>query len=135
MGDYRIHLGVDIATAPEAPVYAAADGTVEKVWTDAMMGSCVAISHKDNTVTIYKNLGKNLTDGIAVGTAVKQGQQIGKVGDTAVIEMADEPHLHFEVTVGGLSVNPLDYFSKEAVATLSEDTAVESSATETRPGK
>ena len=131
MGDYRVHLGVDIATAPEAPVYAAADGKVEKVWEDSMMGTCVAITHKDETVTIYKNLAKTLTDGIAAGVTVKQGQEIGLVGDTAVMEMADEPHLHFEVTVNGLSVNPLDYFSEDSVATLSEDTAFESGATET----
>ena len=130
MGDYRVHLGVDIATAPEAPVYAAADGEVEKVWSESMMGTCVAVAHADDTVTIYKNLARDLSDGIEVGQTVKQGQQIGCVGDTAVVEMADEPHLHFEVTVGGLSVDPLDYFSEESVATLSEDTAYESGATE-----
>jgi murein DD-endopeptidase MepM/ murein hydrolase activator NlpD len=131
MGDYRVHLGVDIATAPEAPVYAAADGQVEKVWEDSMMGTCVAVTHKDDTVSIYKNLAKELAEGIAAGAAVKQGQQLGIVGDTAVVEMADEPHLHFEVTVKGLSVNPLDYFSRESVDALSEDTAYESGATET----
>ncbi len=133
MGDYRVHLGVDIATAPEAPVYAAADGKVEKIWNDSMMGTCVAVTHKDETVSIYKNLAKDLAKDIAVGVEVKQGQQLGNVGDTAVVEMADEPHLHFEVTVKGLSVDPLDFFSEEAAATLSEDTAFESGATETRP--
>ncbi len=131
MGDYRVHVGLDIGTAAEAPVYAAADGEVKKVWQDALMGTCVAIAHEDETVTIYKNLAKSLASGITEGVAVKQGQQIGRVGDTAVIEMADEPHLHFEMTVKGVSVNPLDYFTAEAVATLSEDTAVESSAKET----
>ncbi|MBQ3507474.1 MAG: M23 family metallopeptidase [Clostridia bacterium] len=138
MGDYRVHLGVDIATAPEAPVFAAADGTVEKVWDDSMMGTCVAVTHKDETVSIYKNLAKDLAKNITVGAEVKQGQQLGIVGDTAVVEMADEPHLHFEVTVKGLSVDPLDFFSKEDAKTLSEDTAYESgahesAATETRP--
>ena len=133
MGDYRVHLGVDIATAPEAPVYAAADGTVEKIWNDSMMGTCVAVTHKDETVSIYKNLAKDLAKDIAVGAEVKQGQQLGNVGDTAVVEMADEPHLHFEVTVKGLSVDPLDFFSEEAAATLSKDEAFESSVTETRP--
>lgn len=130
MGDYRIHLGVDIATPAEAPVYAAADGEVEKVWQDAMMGTCVAITHEDDTVTIYKNLAKDLTKGIEAGVTVKRGQQIGNVGDTAVVEMADEPHLHFEVTVGGLSVDPLDYFSEEDVDSLSKDTAYESGSSE-----
>lgn len=135
MGDYRVHLGVDIATAPNAPVCAAADGEVEKVWNDSMMGTCVAVAHKDDTVTIYKNLSRDLAEGIEVGATIKQGQKLGTVGDTAVVEMADEPHLHFEMTVKGLSVDPLDYFSEEAVASLSEDTAVESNATpsETRP--
>lgn len=129
MGDYRVHVGLDIATAAEAPVYAAADGEVEKVWNDALMGTCISIAHADDTVTIYKNLAKDLAKGITAGATVKKGQQVGCVGDTAVIEMADEPHLHFEMTVKGVSVNPLDYFSKSAVATLSEDTAFESSAT------
>jgi murein DD-endopeptidase MepM/ murein hydrolase activator NlpD len=131
MGDYRIHLGVDIATAPSAPVYAAADGEVEKVWEDALMGTCVAVTHKDETVSIYKNLAKELAEGIAVGAKVERGQQLGLVGDTAVVEMADEPHLHFEVTVGGISVDPLDYFSEADVEALSEDTAFESGTAET----
>ena len=133
MGDYRVHLGVDIATAPEAPVYAAADGQVEKIWNDSMMGTCVAVTHKDETVSIYKNLAKDLAKNITVGAEVKQGQQLGNVGDTAVVEMADEPHLHFEVTVKGLSVDPLDFFSEEAAATLSKDDAFESGAVETKP--
>jgi len=128
MGDYRVHLGLDIATAPEAPVYAVADGKVEKVWEDSMMGTCVAVTHKDETVSIYKNLAKDLADGITVGAEVKQGDAIGRVGDTAVIEMADDPHLHFEVTVKGLSVDPCDFFSKADVDALSKDPAVESGA-------
>ena len=134
MGDYRVHLGVDIATPPEAPVFAAADGTVEKVWEDSMMGTCVAITHKDETVSIYKNLAKELAEGIAAGATVKQGDEIGRVGDTAVVEMADEPHLHFEVTVKGLSVDPLDFFSKTDVDALSKDPAVESGASSETTG-
>ena len=125
MGDYRVHLGVDIATSPEAPVCAAADGEVTKVWNDSMMGTCVAVTHKDDAVTIYKNLARDLAEGIAVGAKVEQGQKLGLVGDTAVIEMADEPHLHFEMTVGGLSVDPLEYFSEKDVASVAKDTAVE----------
>lgn len=96
-----------------------------------MMGTCVAVTHKDDTVTVYKNLAKELAEGIAAGVTVKQGQQLGSVGDTAVVEMADEPHLHFEVTVGGLAVDPMEHFSAKDVEALSEDTAYESSATET----
>ena len=95
-----------------------------------MMGTCVAVTHKDETVSIYKNLAKELAEGIAAGATVKQGQQLGTVGDTAVVEMADEPHLHFEVTAKGISVDPLDYFSEKDVNALSEDTAYESGAVE-----
>ncbi len=128
MGDYRVHLGLDISTAAEAPVYAAADGKVEKVWSDSLMGTCLAITHADDTVTIYKNLASELAAGITAGVTVKQGDEIARVGDTAVLEMADEPHLHFEMTVGGIAVDPLKYFSAAAVESLSEDTAFESSA-------
>lgn len=128
MGDYRVHLGVDITTSAEAPVFAAADGKVEKIWTDTMMGYCVAISHDQDVVTVYKNLAKDMAQGIAEGVSVQKGQQIGRIGDSAMLEMADEPHLHFEMTVGGLCVDPLDYFSKEDVAVLAQDTAFENNA-------
>lgn len=128
MGDYRVHLGLDIATEASAPVFAAADGKVEKIWEDALMGTCVAISHDNDLISIYKNLAVELPEGIAEGASVSCGQQIGTIGDTAILEMADEPHLHFEMTAGGLSVDPLDYFDKDSVDALSKDTAFEQSA-------
>ncbi len=121
MNDYRVHLGIDITTTEGAPVYAAASGTVQKIWSDPMMGYCVAISHDGDSVTIYKNLAKNLPTGIAEGTKVKAGQQIASVGDSAMIEIAEEPHLHLEMTVGGLQVDPLKYFSAKDVASLGVD--------------
>ena len=130
--DYRVHLGIDIATAADAEVFAAADGTVKKIWEDPMMGWSVAISHSGDCITVYKNLAKDLAGGIAEGSSVRAGQLIGSVGDSAMIEIAEEPHLHMEMTVKGLQVNPLEYFSKAVVATLSEDTAFEQSATENK---
>ena len=128
MGDYRVHLGIDIVTEAEAPVFAAADGTVEKIWEDSLMGTCVAISHGKDILTIYKNLSVDLAENIAEGKTVTCGQKIGIVGDTAILEMADEPHLHFEMTAGGLSVDPLEYFDEASVNALSKDTAFEQSA-------
>ena len=135
MGDYRVHLGLDIASAQDAPVCSADAGTVAQVWSDALMGTCVAVSHSNDTVTIYKNLSKTLADGIEVGATVKKGQQIGNVGDTALIEMADEPHLHFEITVGGLAVDPMDYFSDADKQTLSQDSMYEDEITTDQAGK
>lgn len=125
MKDFRVHLGIDIATAADAEVFAAADGTVQKIWEDPMMGWCVALTHSGDCVTVYKNLAPELAQGLTEGLAVRQGQLLGTVGDSAWLEIADEPHLHMEMTVKGLQVNPLDYFSAAVIATLSEDTAFE----------
>ena len=120
MGDYRVHLGIDVATTEGAPVYAAADGTVEKIWDDALMGRCVAISHGGEVYTFYKNLDSTLSKGIEEGVTLKRGDTIGKVGNTAIAELADEPHIHLEMTVNGLAVDPRDYFSEEAERTLAQ---------------
>jgi phosphoglycolate phosphatase len=120
--------GVDIQTAEGAPVYAAADGKVTKVWDDALMGRCVAISHEGETYTFYKNLDKTLAENIKEGQTVTAGQQIGTVGNTAISELADEPHLHLEMTVKGLAVDPRDYFSDEAKQSLQQGGNYEDSA-------
>ena len=125
MNDYRVHLGVDIATEPDSPVYSAADGKIQKIWKDPLMGYSVAIEHSGNAVTIYKNLSETLADGIFEGATVKAGRQIGTVGESAMIEIADEPHLHLEMTVGGLQVDPLEYFSASDLKKLEKDTAYE----------
>ena len=55
-------------------------------------------------------------DGLAVGSSVSAGQVIGHVGDTALVECCDEPHLHLETTLSGVSVDPLDYVPEESIA-------------------
>ena len=119
MNDYRVHLGLDIETALNAPVYAAADGTVAEVWEDPMMGRCVAVTHGGDAVSIYKNLAAEAAEGIEAGAKVEAGQVIAYVGESAMTELADEPHLHFELTVAGLQVNPLDYLDEQALAAMS----------------
>ena len=118
LGAYKVHLGLDIASAKSAPVVAAADGTVTKIWDDALMGKCVAINHGDEIYTFYKNLDPILSAGITENAEVKCGQQIGKVGESAISELADEPHLHLEMTVNGIAVDPQDYLSDAAKDTI-----------------
>lgn len=130
MNDYRVHLGIDILANEDTPVCAVADGTVIQIWEDVRMGQCIAVKHNGDAVSIYKNLSVDLPTGIIEGATVRAGQQIASVGSTAMVEVADEPHLHFEMTVGGLSVDPLEYFSSSDVATLQKDTAYEQSATD-----
>ena len=114
MNDWRTHPGMDIATALGEAVVASADGTVKEIWEDAMMGTCLSIEHGDGVLTVYKNLGAALAEGIEVGKTVKSGDTLGVVGETALCELADEPHLHFEMQVNGEVVNPLDYLSEES---------------------
>ncbi len=119
MNDYRVHLGLDIETALNAPVYAAADGTVAEVWEDPLMGQCVAVKHSGDAVSIYKNLAAEVAEGIEAGSKVEAGQVIAYVGESAMTELADEPHLHFELTVAGLQVDPLDYLDEGALEAMS----------------
>ena len=121
MQDYRVHLGIDIETEENAPVYSAADGTVSKIWVDTLMGYCVAVKHSGNCVTIYKNLSPTLPEGIAEGVSVREGQLIATVGASAMVEVADEPHLHFEMTISDLAVDPLEYFDEESLKAINKE--------------
>ncbi len=125
MADYRVHLGIDIVTNESAPVYAAADGKIEKIWEDVKMGYCMAVKHGGDCMTIYKNLGEILPEGIDEGVSVRSGQLIATVGNSAMIEIAEEPHLHFEMTVAGLSVDPLEYYDERALEALGLDSSYE----------
>lgn len=125
MGDYRVHLGIDIVTSEAAPVFAAADGEVARIWDDALMGKCVAIAHDEKVFTIYKNLSTELPEEIKEGARVARGQKIGTIGESAISELAEEPHLHIEMTVDGIAVDPMEYFSKEAKDKLSLDQSYE----------
>ena len=123
MNDYRVHLGIDVVTEELAPVYAAADGKITKIWEDVKMGYCIAIEHSGELVTIYKNLSEELPEGISEGVSVRSGQLIATVGNSAMVEIAEEPHLHFEMTVGGLSVDPLEYYDEATLTSLGIDSS------------
>lgn len=125
MQEYRVHLGLDINTTEGAPVYSAAKGEVTKVWNDAMMGWCIEVSHDGNAKTYYKNLSETLGEGISEGARVTAGQLLGAVGESAMLEVAQEPHLHFEMTVDGKAVDPLDYFASDVIAELDKDEGYE----------
>ena len=130
MQDFRVHNGIDLAAEMGAPVLAAADGTITRIWDDPLMGKCIAVAHAANSQTIYKNLAADLPEGIAQGVEVLRGQRIGSVGETAMAEVADEAHLHLEMTVGGEAVDPLKYFPAAAISSLSADTTYEDANTE-----
>jgi len=111
MEDYRLHLGVDISAAIGTPVYAVADGTVESVEFHPMMGQTVVITHANGYKSIYQNMQTAVPSGIQAGVTVKAGDAIGTVGDTALIEISEDPHLHFELYKDDVCENPLAHFT------------------------
>lgn len=120
MNDYRTHTGVDIAAESGAPVRAVADGIVKEIWEDPMMGCCLSLEHSGGAVSIYKNLAPQIPENMTAGTAVRAGDTVGSVGESAMIELAESSHLHYELQIDGASVDPADF-----MLIGSEDTAYE----------
>ena len=105
--DWRTHSGVDFAADTGEQVLCCANGVVEEVF-DSNMGRCVVIDHKNGFKTMYANLNENTQ--VSAGDEVAQGDVIGIVGDTALGDSTDVPHLHFEMTMDDKNVNPVEYF-------------------------
>jgi murein DD-endopeptidase MepM/ murein hydrolase activator NlpD len=120
MEDYRLHMGIDVAASAGASVYAVADGTVESVSFHPMMGQTVVILHADGYKSVYQNMQTAVPTGITAGATVKAGDKIGTVGDTALIEISEEPHLHFELYKDGVCENPLAHFTVSPIDAASD---------------
>lgn len=104
--DWRAHSGVDFAASTGEQVLCCANGVVEDVF-DSNLGRCVTIDHKNGFKTMYANL--NETTAVKAGDEVAEGDVIGTVGNTALGDSTDEPHLHFEIVLNGENVNPAEY--------------------------
>jgi len=98
------HQALDIAAPAGHPVVAADAGVVTWTgWKDNGGGLQIAIDHGNGIVTRYNHLG---SIGVSVGDTVARGQTIAAVGCTG---LCTGPHVHFEVIVNGVHVNPLRY--------------------------
>ena len=109
MEDYRVHRGIDFACAPGTPVLAAADGVITSVAKDPMMGWTVTLSHAGGAETRYAGLSEESVNIARTGDKVLSGQVIAASGETALVESAEENHLHFELAVNGRTEDPADY--------------------------
>ncbi len=107
LGDYRKHNGIDIKSSVLQKVYAVEKGTVREKRNDYMLGNTIVIDHDNGFNSVYSNL--STTKMVEVGQEVKKGEIISGIGDTAISETEEEPHLHFELFKDGTPVNPEDY--------------------------
>ena len=104
-GIRAFHEGLDIAAQTGTPVVAPADGVVIKAGFSTGYGNMVEISHGYGIRTVF---GHNSRLNVKVGQQVKRGDVISYAGDTG---SSTGPHLHYEVRVNGLPVNPMKYLN------------------------
>ncbi|MBE2193713.1 MAG: LysM peptidoglycan-binding domain-containing protein [Anaerolinea sp.] len=99
----RIHAGTDFAAMPGAAIYAPAAGVVVMAETLNVRGNATLIDHGWGVYTGYWH---QTEIKVRVGEVVQQGQVIGTVGQTGRVT---GPHLHWEMFVGGVQVDPLQW--------------------------
>lgn len=105
--EWTTHNGIDIRADKTTVVKSAESGTVKTIKNDPRYGLTVVIEHENGFQTVYSNL---LTSEFVVeGEKIEKGQALGTVGNTAAFEIADEPHLHFEILKDLVQVDPLIY--------------------------
>lgn len=102
--DWRIHDGIDIAADLGTNVVAVNDGVVEAIESDDLFGVVVTIKHTDGKKSTYANLEDSVE--LEQGQIINRGDIVGKVGNTAVYEISDGPHLHFEMSENGEKIDP-----------------------------
>ena len=105
--EWVVHKGIDIKAPRTTIVKAAEEGTVKSIKNDPRYGLTVIIEHREGYKTIYSNL--LTTEFVTEGETVTKGQSIGTVGNSAAFEIADEPHLHFEMLKDDVTVDPTLY--------------------------
>ena len=102
--EWTTHLGIDIKADKTTVIKAAEAGTVKTIKNDPRYGLTITIEHNDGYQTVYANLLSS--EFVVEGEKVEKGQSIGTVGNTATFEIADEPHLHFEILKDGVQIDP-----------------------------
>lgn len=105
--EWVTHNGIDIKADKTTVVKAAEAGVIKSIKNDPRYGLTIVIEHDDVYQTVYSNL---LTSEFVIeGENVEKGQSIGTVGNSAVFEIADEPHLHFEILKNSVQEDPTIY--------------------------
>lgn len=103
IGGRHNHKGVDLAAPTGTPVYATADGVVSRADHFSSYGLYVSLQHGAALETRYAHMSRLA---VAAGERVSKGDIIGYVGSTG---RSTGPHLHYEVRMDGVAVNPIPY--------------------------
>ena len=99
-GKYGFHTGIDLAAEEGSPVSAAFYGKVTETGSSDVWGNYVLMEHSDGLHTYYCHLSEIY---VREGAIIRQGETVGLVGSTG---WSTGPHLHFEVRINGVRVNP-----------------------------
>lgn len=99
-GKYGFHTGLDLAAAEGTPVSAAFYGKIIETGSSDVWGNYVLMEHSEGLRTYYCHLSEIY---VSEGAVIRQGETIGTVGSTG---WSTGPHLHFEVRINGVRVNP-----------------------------
>ena len=102
--DEQEHLGVDLASLANSEVQAANNGRVIFADRLGIYGLTIVLDHGQGVASAYSHLSKKIVE---VGQEVKKGEVIGLTGQTG---LAGGDHLHFGVLVGGVLVNPIEWW-------------------------
>ena len=103
----RAHEGVDLAVPTGTVVASAADGVVIQSGWNGGYGISIYVDHGNGIISRYGHLSQAYAQ---VGREVKQGETIGLSGNTG---NSTGPHLHFEIRIGDVAVNPANYVDIE----------------------
>lgn len=107
IGRYAVHAGVDIAADKGTAVAAFADGVVEDSGQNQDFGRYLQINHANGVSTFYSHCDRIL---VQKGEKVEVGQTVAQVGTTG---QSTGPHLHFEISLEGVRLNPMHYIAPE----------------------
>ncbi len=105
-GRSELHKGVDIANKKGTPVVATADGVVVFAGMRGLFGRIVTIDHGHGIITYYAHLESTVAH---EGDQIKRGDVIGRMGNSG---RSTGPHLHYEVRLNGVPVNPSKYMGQ-----------------------
>lgn len=105
-GGTTFHKGIDIAAKPGTPIVSPGDGIVTYSGYKSGLGKAIMVDHGYGVVTIY---GHNSENFVNEGDRVKRGEVIGSVGRTG---LATGSHLHYQIEVDGVPVDPMRYIQK-----------------------